>query len=311
MRRKLLLTLLTIASLASFASAQSTSVTLQVTDAASQSWNNGSWTVALNSLRGATNYGPPFNLVGGGTAPNQTQSGLLNASGGASLTLTPNASVLPSQSGWQFSVCPAQGVPFQCFVQFVVITGASQTVTLIPPAIAVYCGPGVNAYADSEVNCQLGGQYYNVTTPVQRQCTASTGTTCTAWTAAIGNGSAAATAIALASTPTTCTAQAATGVDASGNALGCFNPPIATPVTTPNPFPFNVDMQLKGPNPSVDIRAYGARTCNPNAPPCSVGLTASTTSGLATVTISAASTFVNGDGVVCYGCGAAHALATP
>jgi len=188
MKRFFLLTLLMVVSVP-VALSQSTTVTLQVTDAGAQSWNNGSYSVVLKSQQGATNFGPPFNLVGGGTVPNQTQSGTLSATGGASLTLTPNASVLPSQSGWQFSVCPQQGIPTQCFVQTVTIFGASQTVTLTPPTISVNCGPGVNAYADSEVSCSLGGQYYNVTTPTQRQCTASTGTVCNTWTAVGGSSS--------------------------------------------------------------------------------------------------------------------------
>jgi hypothetical protein len=195
-----LLALLTIASLPILADAQSTSVTLQVTDAGSQSWNNGTWTVVLKSQVGATNFGPPFNLVGGGTVPNQTQSGALSGTGGASMTLTPNASVLPSLSGWQFSVCPQQGIPAQCFVQTFTVSGASQTVTIVPPTISVNCGSGVNAYADSEVSCSIGGQYYNVTTPSQRQCTASTGTNCTSWAAAGGGG-----ITSVASLPGTCT----------------------------------------------------------------------------------------------------------
>jgi hypothetical protein len=186
MKKTLLLTLLMIVSFPGLASAQSTSVTLQVTDAGAQSWNNGTWSVVLKSQQGATNFGPPFNLLAGGSVPNQSQTGALSATGGASLTLTPNASILPTLSGWQFSVCPQQGIPAQCFVQTFTVSGASQTVTLIPPTISVNCGPGVNAYADTEVSCSIGGQYYNVTTPAQRQCTASTGTTCTLWAAGGG-----------------------------------------------------------------------------------------------------------------------------
>src|SRR5229473_1781721 len=177
MTRKLLL-LLTIVSLPSLVDAQSTTVTLQVTDAGAQSWNNGSWSVVLVNKPGATPFGPPFNLVAGGTVPNQSQSGSLNGTGGASLTLTPNASIVPSQSVWSFNVCPAQGIPFQCFAQTITIVGASQTVTLVPATITVNCGSVVNAYTDSEVSCAVGGQYYNLTLPGQRQCTTSTGTTC-------------------------------------------------------------------------------------------------------------------------------------
>src|SRR5246500_2332513 len=167
--------------------AQSTSVTLQVTDAGGQSWNNGSWSVLLVTQIGAPAYGPPFNIVGNGTVPNQSQNGSLNGTGGASLTVTPNASIVPSLSQWQFKVCPAAGIPFQCFVQSFVIAGASQTVTMVPSAVTVNCGPGVNAYADSEVSCGIGGEYYN-TASGGRTCTTATGGSCTAW-ASTGVGS--------------------------------------------------------------------------------------------------------------------------
>lgn len=188
--KRLLFTLFLILSWAGKAEAQgqSTTVTLQVTDAGAQSWNNGTWTVVLVSPPGVQNYGPPFNLVSGGTVTGQTQSGALSGTGGAPLTLTPNASISPSQSVWNFTVCPQQGVPYQCFTRAVTIAGASQTVTIVPLAISVNCGPGVNAYADSEVGCQVGGQYYNLTTPAQRQCTASTGTFCSTFVAAGGGG---------------------------------------------------------------------------------------------------------------------------
>src|SRR5437867_1012344 len=76
---------------------------------------------------------------------------------------------------------------------------------------------------------------------------------------------------------------------------------------------FNANQRFKGPNPYVDITAppYNARTCNPNATPCAIGLTASITSGQTTATISSASTFQNGDGVVIYGAGALHSMSTP
>lgn len=131
--RKLLF-LLTFMSLPIVAEAQSTSVTLQVTDAAAQSWGSGSWSVLLVSQPGASTFGPPFNLVGGGTVPSQSQSGTLTGSGGASMTLTPNASITPAASQWKFTVCPGPNLFSQCFTQSVTIGGSSQTVTLTPPA---------------------------------------------------------------------------------------------------------------------------------------------------------------------------------
>jgi hypothetical protein len=72
-----------------------------------------------------------------------------------------------------------------------------------------------------------------------------------------------------------------------------------------------VDQTYGGPNPYVDVRTYGVRAVNAATTPAAVGLTASCTSSSNVVTVSAASTFVNGDGVVLYGCGAPHAMATP
>lgn len=77
--------------------------------------------------------------------------------------------------------------------------------------------------------------------------------------------------------------------------------------------PENVDCDwhAKGPNPWIDITRFGARTCNVNATPCAVGLTANITSGTNTATISSASTFIKGDGVVIYGAGTATTLMVP
>lgn len=74
---------------------------------------------------------------------------------------------------------------------------------------------------------------------------------------------------------------------------------------------FNANQRFKGPNPYVDITAFGARTVNPNSTPAAVGLTANCTATQNQVTISSASTFQNGDGVVLYGCGAPQSMATP
>src|SRR6266850_578174 len=86
---------------------------------------------------------------------------------------------------------------------------------------------------------------------------------------------------------------------------------LVSPITSPNPLAFDVDLHFKGPNPYVDITRFGARACDRNTTPCAGGLTANMTSGSAVATISSASTFINGDGVVVYGAGTASGLTTP
>lgn len=74
---------------------------------------------------------------------------------------------------------------------------------------------------------------------------------------------------------------------------------------------FGSNTHFKGPNPYVDITTFGARPCNVGTTPCAVGITANTTNGTTSVTLSSASTFVNGDGIVIYGAGAAQSMTTP
>lgn len=100
--------------------------------------------------------------------------------------------------------------------------------------------------------------------------------------------------------------------DDTGTEIGPLIPGGTTsPVNAPSPFVFNTDMEFKGINPYVDIRAFGARASNPNTTPASLGLTATINSGVAVASVSSASTFVNGDGVVIYGAGPLNSLSVP
>lgn len=151
--------------------AQTTSLTLTVTDAGGQSWNNGTWSVLLVSAPGSVPAGPPFYQTGTSTpVPNQSQSGLLSTTGTASITLTQTAGITPIGTRWSFTVCGQTSAINNCFTQAVVIT-ASTTLTLTPPALIV--SPGVNstAYVDAEISgAVIGSSYYNVTLKSQRIC---------------------------------------------------------------------------------------------------------------------------------------------
>lgn len=143
-----------------------TTVTLQVTDAGSQTWNNGTYTAALSSNLA---NGPAV----GANSLAAAFSGTLSATGGASLSM--NAGT------WTFKVCPTAGIftagvlgvsKVLCYSNSVAISGSTQTVTLAPPAISMTVpGPGFDtkAYADAEVTCGfVGCVYYNLTSQIIR-----------------------------------------------------------------------------------------------------------------------------------------------
>jgi hypothetical protein len=71
------------------------------------------------------------------------------------------------------------------------------------------------------------------------------------------------------------------------------------------------DTEFARPNPYVDLRLLGGRIVNPNIPPAIPGITATTTSGNKSVSISSASTFHNFDHVTIWNAGAPSGLTTP
>lgn len=184
---KRLLFLFVLASSAAFA--QTTSVALQVTDATSQTWNNGSYQATLTPPPGA---GPvTFLLAGVPMTPAQiTVSGNLNGTGGATFSLSQNAAITPPNTTWTVRVCPQ--ATSQCFNSQISVSGATQNVTLNPPAIVVtlanppYTG---TAYADSEVTgVVVGSNYFNLVSQTQRICTVTSASNCVTWLNSSGGG---------------------------------------------------------------------------------------------------------------------------
>lgn len=101
------------------------------------------------------------------------------------------------------------------------------------------------------------------------------------------------------------------GNGSASSPLSVVGSALISPVVSPNPLAFDTNVAFKGPNPYVDVTRYGVRALNPTTIPVALGLSASINSGFALATISSASSFVNGDGVVIYGAGAAHSMTTP
>lgn len=136
-----------------------TSVTLQVTDADSQTWNAGSYSVTLTSAF----LNPPTSAV---------VSGTLSGSGAASFSL--------GAATYTFRACPlavsaSAGVygntQVPCYSSTVAVSGGSQTVTLAPPGIRIpiLIGISVKAYADVEVTGAVAGsRYFNFVTGTDR-----------------------------------------------------------------------------------------------------------------------------------------------
>lgn len=187
MTRKLAYVVLLCATLVSLSAAQTTSVTIQVTDTDGQSWNSGSFTAQLVMPTGQQ----PQSFVIAGTSsvvPNQFQSAGLNGTGSGSLIVTPNASIAPSGSQWSFNFCPL-ATPATCFQQFFTISGTSQALTPTPPGIRVSVSTPVIralAYLDLEiVGANLGSTYFNITDTTMHLCSTFISNTCT-WT--IGSG---------------------------------------------------------------------------------------------------------------------------
>lgn len=105
-----------------------------------------------------------------------------------------------------------------------------------------------------------------------------------------------------------CSAAGSQGtLQAAGTAGACQTTNLSE---TGSKLTVNDDVVFQGQNPYVDIRSSGAVAVTSNAVPFIAGITA-TCNGTTTVTISSASTFVNGQGVAVQGCGATNTMSTP
>jgi hypothetical protein len=225
---RMLKALLILLLFAGVAYGQTTTVTLQVTDAGAQSWNNGTYTVTLISTAGGV---PPQIYYLGGvamTAAQILQTGSLNASGGATLTLGQTVAITPVTTIWQYVVCPQATAG--CYTWSQTAIGATQTVSLTPPTIKVPPSNISLVYATSEVsNPQLGSTIFLIGAGLQT-CTAVAGSSCTTWststgsTQTIASGTAALGTSAIASnTCASAVTVTAAGVQTTDNLMADFN----------------------------------------------------------------------------------------
>lgn len=167
--------------------AQSTTVSGQVQDASTQTWNNGTYTFTF--VPNPSYPAGPYTWTGG--TLQTTFSGTLSGTGTYSLSLPSNANITPQGSQWTMSVCPQATSPCYRTAAFTA-TGATTTFNAFPPAIQISLinppGPFTLAYSDSEISGALiGSQYYNTTLALVRVCNAATNNNCTTWSS-IGSG---------------------------------------------------------------------------------------------------------------------------
>lgn len=182
---KILLASLVSLLLVSCVFGQSTTISGQVTDSGGQTWNNG--TVVATFVPNPQKPNPlTYSWTGGAFGiAQQTVTGVLGNGGAYSISVPSNTAISPVNTQWTITVTSQTSPPFSSS-QTLVITGGSQTINFTPPAITLSCGPGAVAYADSEVQCQVGGSYYNIVLTSNRTCTTSSGTVCSVWSAGGG-----------------------------------------------------------------------------------------------------------------------------
>lgn len=132
MKKLFLLTFLLAFAIAPL-SAQTTTLTLNVTDTSSNNWS-GPYTLQLVAAPGQNqNVAPPFYLSGVLMTPAQmTLTGTL-ANGTASFPVSSTNFITPVGAVWNISVCFSSTGPCYSSVR-VSITGATQTIALTPPA---------------------------------------------------------------------------------------------------------------------------------------------------------------------------------
>lgn len=253
--RRLIPAILLLAAFAAGASAQTSNVTATITDADSQTWNNGTYTISfVQPPNDAT--APVWNdtLM---TPSQKIYTGSLSGSGVLTVALPDNTFITPGGSLWLFVICP--NATAQCTQVSLKVSGASPdlSTTLSNATITPRFSALLNAfgYLDVEVTPTPvpGGQYFNVTNEVTRVWSGSawanqgsssgTGVTSVTGTAPIassgGNTPAiscptcALTSLTLAQFAATTSAQLA-GVlsDETGTGLAVFgtSPTLTTPV---------------------------------------------------------------------------------
>jgi hypothetical protein len=156
-----------LAAVSLMASAQTTVLTVSVTDSTGQIWANGTWQATFFPV---PNFPNNYRWQGSAFVP-QVYSGTMDNTGTFTVTLPDNNTITPAGTQWSFSVCP--NATASCTVIVTPVTGATENLSSLfssrvnPPVI--YAAPMPRAYSSSEVTQPpglQGGQFYQVTNNV-------------------------------------------------------------------------------------------------------------------------------------------------
>jgi hypothetical protein len=143
--------------------AQTISITATITDSDSQIWNNGAWSVRLQSPGGQ----PYYNGTAISTAP---QIGVMNSSGALAVTLYNTSTITPISALYVFTLCAQTSAPCSTITIPVTTSNLSSVLSAAVTAPRFSASPVAFGYLDVEVNSSInpGAQYFNVTNSVNR-----------------------------------------------------------------------------------------------------------------------------------------------
>jgi hypothetical protein len=309
--------------------AQTSTITATVIDPNGNVYANGT---VSSFLQVATGQSPSI----GGVPIRSLSTGPfnLNGSGFFSVVLNNNPSISPGGTTYNITVCgnqvnigpisPSNPQPKVCFTVANVVVSANADISTTLNAQAAILGPAGPTtnwlnLGGFPASCGSNSPYVNTLSNVTNTCLPPESVSYTVATlpgspvvnqiATVTDGSGFSCTIGGGSTRTLCQwtgslwailggggggAPGGVSLDSQCNLSGTFANCTGLLVNQKG------DQVFYGPNPGVDIRAFGARAFNPGSVPTA---TATCSNGSPNVSLSAASTFHNGDYVVIYGCG--------
>lgn len=148
----------------SLSSAQTINTSATITDTDGQTWNYGTWSVALYSPYGYAYYN-------GAPVPTGVwQSGVLSSTGGFSVALYNTSNLAPTGAYYTWTLCSLTSAACSSFNTQVTVADLSSLLDSFITTPRFFASSTSYGYADSEVSGSpsMGEGYFNVTNLVER-----------------------------------------------------------------------------------------------------------------------------------------------